>query len=118
MEQLPDAYVAIEKPKDNFDRYFLDIIDDNMPRFAIRYKVRRYFEYFDSNLWQDGRDDPFPSVRIICPHLSLKKYLHKFIIRTLEEEFAEINFYLALEEQISLENSKTDIWEQVVIDDY
>lgn len=35
-----------------------------------------------------------------CPTDALKKYLHKFIARTLEEEFAEIEFYLITRDEL------------------
>lgn len=107
---LPDAYIALEVSKKDTKRYFLEIIDEGLPRFAVRKKVQRYFIYFDNNLWEKHNSESFPKVLLICPTESLKKYLHKFIAQTLEEETAEIEFYVTTKEK--LRNKEKNIWEK------
>lgn len=106
---FPDAYIALEASKKNIKRYFLDVIDEGVPRFAIRKKIERYFTYYDTNLWQKYHKHAFPKVLIICPTESLKKYLHKFITNKMEEETAEVDFYVTGKEKLE--------WERVEADD-
>jgi len=91
-----DAYVAIKKGK-RIKRYFLEIIDEGTPRFVIRAKIKQYLEYYDANTWQDNTDHPFPKILLLCPNDLIKKYLHSFIPRIMEEEGQEeIDFYLSI----------------------
>jgi len=91
----PDAYVATKKGK-RIKRYFLEIIDEGTPRFVIRAKIKQYLEYYNANTWQDNTNHPFPKILILCPDDSIKKYLHSFIPRIMEEEDQEeIDFYLS-----------------------
>lgn len=84
----PDAYVAIKKNKD-IKRYFFEIIDEGMPRFTLRAKIKQYLEYFDSNIWVETTKHPFPKILILCPNEVIKKYLHSHISKLMEEENKE-----------------------------
>ncbi|MDD3002477.1 MAG: replication-relaxation family protein [Candidatus Shapirobacteria bacterium] len=91
----PDAYIAIKKSK-KIKRYFWEIIDEGTPRFVIRAKIKQYLEYYNSNTWQEVTKHPFPKILILCPNDLIKKYLHSFIPRIMEEENQdEIEFYLS-----------------------
>ena len=96
---LPDAYVAIKKPQKT-QRYFLEVIDDNLPRFAIRGKIQRYIDYYQSDLWEDHTEKPFPSIHIICPTLASKRYIERFLTITLNEEQTSIRFNCSTKEDI------------------
>lgn len=93
----PDAYIAIKNEED-IKRYFFEIIDEGIPRFAIRAKIKQYLEYFDSNIWQETTKHPFPKILILCPNETIKKYLHSHISKLMEEEDREDpQFYLSTE---------------------
>ena len=92
----PDAYVAIKKGKKS-KRYFLEVIDEGTPRFVIRAKIKQYLEYYEEQTWQEGTNHPFPKILILCPNDLIKKFLHSFIPRIMEEEGQEeIDFYLSI----------------------
>lgn len=99
-DQLPDAYIAI-KTSENTSRYFLEILDENMPRFALRSKIRRYLDYYQSDQWEEQTNKPFPTVLVITSTDAVKKFMSRFIATTLEEEQVEINFQLATREEIN-----------------
>lgn len=91
----PDAYVATKKSKKN-KRYFLEIIDEDTPRFIIRAKIKQYLEYYNAQTWQDNTNHPFPKILILCPNDLIKKYLHSYIPRIMvEENQEEVDFYLS-----------------------
>ena len=98
----PDAYIAIKKEED-IKRYFFEIIDEGMPRFAIRAKIKQYLEYFDSNIWFEATKHPFPKILILCPNEAIKKYLHSHINKLMEEEDKE-------EPQIYLSTEASNKW--------
>jgi hypothetical protein len=96
-DKHPDAYIATKENK-KIKRYFLEIIDEDTPRFVIRAKSKQYLEYYNANTWQEVTKHPFPKILILCPNDSIKKYLHSFIPRIMEEEDQEeIDFYLSIE---------------------
>ena len=92
IKPFPDVYLAIEGGKKT-DRYFIDIIDYDIPRFVLRNRIKKFIEYFLSNEWQTNTSYLFPEVLLICQNDSLVKYLGKFIETTLENEGSpKINF--------------------------
>jgi len=108
----PDAYVATKNGK-RIKRYFLEIIDEGTPRFVIRAKIKQYLEYYSDNTWQEGTNHPFPKILILCPNDLIKKFLHSFIPRIMEEESQEeIEFYLSTKSSdrwsSALEEMETD----------
>ena len=99
----PDAYIAKEKGKER-KRYFLEIIDEGIPRFIIRKRIEQFIDYYDSNKWQETTGHPFPVILMLCPNDQIKDFLHKYISQKMEEEIqAEIDFYLSLSNKISWE---------------
>ena len=101
-DKHPDAYVAIKDNKD-IKRYFFEIIDEGMPRFALRAKIKQYLEYFDSNIWAETTKHPFPKILILCPNETIKKYLRSHITKVMEEEDKE-------EPQIYLSTEPSNKW--------
>jgi hypothetical protein len=91
----PDAYIAIKNNK-KIKRYFLEIIDKDLPRFVIRNKIKQYLNYYDEQIWQENTGHPFPKILILCPNTSIKQYLHSYITKLLlEENQEEVGFYLS-----------------------
>lgn len=85
IKPYPDIYLAIESGKKT-DRYFIETIDNDTPRFVLRNRIKKYIEYFLGNQWQINTNYPFPEILLICPNDSLIKYLGKFFETTLENE--------------------------------
>lgn len=98
----PDAYIAIKNEED-IKRYFFEIVDEGTPRFAIRAKINQYLEYFDSNIWQETTKHPFPKILILCPNEVIKKYLHSYLSKVIEEEDRE-------EPQVYLSTEASNKW--------
>lgn len=91
IKPFPDVYLAIEGGKKT-DRYFIEAIDSDTPRFVLRNRIKKYIEYFLNNQWQINTGYPFPKILLICQNDSLVKYLGKFIETTLVNEGSpEIN---------------------------
>jgi len=101
-DKHPDAYVAI-KNKEDIKRYFLEIIDEGTPRFAVRARIKQYLEYFDTNIWQERTEHPFPIILILCPNDTIKKYLRSHITKVMEEEDRE-------EPQVYLSTEASNKW--------
>lgn len=101
----PDAYIAREKSK-TIKRYFLEIVDEGTPRYALRKRIEQYIEYYDAKTWQDRTGHPFPKILFLCPNSNIKDFLHKYLARIMEEEVqAEIDFYVSSREKIEWVNA-------------
>ena len=94
-------------------RYFLDVIDEGTPRFVLRKRISQYSEYYETELWQERTNHPFPSILLICPNQSIKKFLNRFIPRFLEEEAEDdILFHLTTKEMVKSSKMNVNIWEE------
>jgi hypothetical protein len=91
---ISDALFTIE-----VKRYFLDIFDD-IPPIYMRMRVKQYFEYYNSDQWQDNTDAPFPEIILICPNPRLKSHLYHFIKNKINDEDEPV-FYLATKELVT-----------------
>jgi len=69
----PDLYMTKTKDK-NITRYFLDILDPHVPRYALRYRIKQYIEFYDD--WQE--EEKFPYVLIVLPDQKKLKHLMKY----------------------------------------
>ena len=107
----PDAFFSI-KGKAGAKRYFLDVFDD-IPPIALRKRVKQYFEYFDSDEWQDNTGKPFPEVILICPNNRIKGHLYYFIQNKIDDD-SELVFYLATHEEIKIKGLGRDSLHKVV----
>jgi len=100
----PDAYIAL-KSSNQAKRYFLDIIDHDTPRYALRQKIDSYFEYYDDDTWQQATGYQFPKILLVCPSQSLKYYLKKYLSQKLESELSDIEFYVSVSDSLLSSNS-------------
>jgi len=94
----PDAFFALKNKAGKARRYFLDIFDD-VPPVLMRRRVKQYFEYYNSDEWQDNTGQPFPEVILACPNQRLKSHLNFFIQNKLSDD-SELSFYLTTNEEI------------------
>lgn len=110
---LPDAYIAIKEFKQS-KRFFLYIFDQGIPRYALRAKVQKYFEYAESNSWQENTENSsFPGILIVCADEKMKEFLNKFIKNRLEEENCDLSFFLSTREIIKRYKEIDEIWQKV-----
>jgi len=97
---VPDAYLALENKK-NTVRYFLDIFDDGVPRFAIRKRINDYITYLESGEWEEATSNPFPNVLLVLPSRALIKYANKLVTTLNEESDVPISFKVVTTSQIT-----------------
>jgi len=112
--QRPDAYIALKANTDDTKRYFMEIIAPDTPRFAMRAKIGQWLEYADGGKWQETTNHPFPTILLACPSEATKHYLYHHISQVLEQEMAEVDFYLTTDHSIEASKMKTNIWQRVV----
>lgn len=106
----PDASFTTTKQKKTVS-YFLDVIDEGVPRFALRGRIVQYVDYYNNGIWQKSTNKPFPSILFVCPDLKTQKFLNKFIAETLADEGLEnVSVYLTNQDTL---RSGGDIWQKV-----
>lgn len=96
----------------DFERFFLDVIDENVPRFAIRARIKQYIEYYQSQEWDEhGKgEDSFPTILIICPNDKTKDFLKRFVSKTLEDEYIYMTFSLTTKQLFKGYKENKHIW--------
>lgn len=96
----PDALFSIEDKNGLIKRYFLEIIDPYAAWKKTKYRIGKYFWYFDQNIWQNGMKYPFPEIIIVCPSAEYKGYVNSLIKKKLKETEANMLFYLSTWDEI------------------
>lgn len=110
---LPDAYFARVDTAGNTKRYFVEVVEDSSPRFALRKRVQEYCDYIDDGKFTEATGHDFPTLLFICPGYASLIYLKKHIARIYEEtSFDQIEIYIATKEQ-----AFTGSWEKIEAED-
>ncbi|MFC1711174.1 replication-relaxation family protein [Patescibacteria group bacterium] len=113
-EPLPDLYFVINETKEITKRYFLEMYGQKTPRYALRHRIFRFFNYYFSNVWEKTTAHPFPTILLVCSDKYMQGYLNKFIQETMEEEDNyEINFFTTTVGKIRKEGVGKDVWAAV-----
>lgn len=96
---LPDAYFARVDIKGHTKRYFVEVIEEESPRFALRKRVEQYNDYIEEGRFEEATNHPFPTILFICPTIGILIYLKKHLARMYEEtSLDQVNVYLATRE--------------------
>ena len=96
---LPDVYFARVDQKKETKRYFVEVIDEGAPRFALRKRIDQYNDYIEEGKFEEATNHPFPTILFICPTVGIMIYLKKYLERVYEEmSFDDISIYLATQE--------------------
>ncbi len=109
---LPDAYIALTEGKVT-KRYFLEIISEQVPRYALRKHIEYLFKYATSGKWEQSTRHPFPTILLVCPTYLTRTFLAKFIKSQRDSETRNLAFYLSTVNQIEEQGIKLDIWRRV-----
>ena len=106
----PDVYITnTKKVKKNkrTDRFFLDIFDPHVPRYALRYRIKQYIEFYQWEL-----NDSYPTVLLVLPNEQKLKHLMKY---TAKQEYDDKNLrfqFTTIDQLLNFDNEK-NIWEVV-----
>jgi len=110
---LPDAYFARVDNKKETKRYFVEVVEDSSPRFALRKRIEQYCDYIDDGKFTEATGHNFPTLLFICPGYASLIYLKKHIARTYEEtSLDQIEIYIATKEQ-----AFAGSWEKIEAED-
>ena len=98
---LPDAYFARIDTQGEIKRYFVEVINENTPRFILRKRIDQYNTYIESKIFEEVTGHAFPTLLIICPNSGMKKYVAKHLAGVYEESsMDQVDIYLATQEDV------------------
>jgi len=121
-EFLPDVYMEKEletEKRIDTASFFLELFDSHVPRYALRYKIKKYIEFYESDVWKHkfkSSDKSFPYILLILSNQQKVNSLAKYIQKQLEETYNSENmtFELTTYEKIQVEGLRNkNIWEIV-----
>lgn len=108
----PTAYAVLKTPKAKTKRYFLEIINDDIPRFALRSLVLKYYTYYHGGQLQENTSEPFPKMLFVCPDQLRLSFLQRFIAKTRENEEVPLSFFLGLKSDIKERGLQENTWQR------
>ena len=83
----------------------------------MRNRIKKYFEFYASNEWEDATAEDFPNIYVLCPTKALMIYCKRLTKRLLEEQDAgELHLAFTYEEQVKKLGVTSEIWESVSIE--
>lgn len=109
---LPDSYFVLTKGKE-VKRYFLEIVSEQIPRWALKDHFRDLLKYYSSGKWEQYSKHEFPTFLIVCPDYVIRAALTKFITKTRDSGSKKAIFYITTKDQIQINGMKDFIWQNV-----
>jgi hypothetical protein len=109
---LPDAFIAVTSAKVT-KRYFLDIIDEGIPSWVIKNRIKQYISCAESSDWVEQTGNvPFPTILLILPTEKLQHQSAIFATSLLDSSFEDISLFLTSKQQLNSGVGDT-IWQKV-----
>lgn len=113
---VPDLYLMIKDSQGDSKRYFLEVFAKKTPRYALRHRILRFFDFNESNEWEVNTHHPFPTILLVCADKFMQRYLNKFIPEAIEDEDNDnIQFFLTTTDKINKNGVGTEVWKQAYI---
>ncbi len=83
----PHIYIMIADKYGKAKRYFIELVGENMPRFAIRARIRAYLDFYLDGTWKDHFRYAHPHILFIVPKTrKIDRFVYRYTKRILEEE--------------------------------
>jgi hypothetical protein len=105
-----------EKQKGKKVRYYLlEIIDETLPRYRIRKRIRDYFTFFFNNDWENNSKVEFPILLFVAFSKERMIYIKRYL-KTLYRDYnspENLDIYVAIAVDIHLQGITKNIWEEI-----
>ncbi len=116
---IPDLYIeAVQqtKIKIQIDPFFLEVFDPQVPRYAIRYKIKKYIQFIEEEIWKNDSliEDDTPYFLLVISDQRKLRSIKKFIEKELAYSPRE-NIFFALttiDKAITISTVKNP-WEEI-----
>lgn len=110
----PDLLI-IKTEQGNITNYLLEIIDDTLPRYRLRSRLKAYVNYLNLDYWDSNDNDPQPIVLVAIPKLTDLIYTKRKVKRLLDDEYYgeipdDIHIRFATTDQLKTKGITASIW--------
>lgn len=93
--------------------YLLEIFDASLPRYRMRYRLKKYVTYLDDQEWE--ADDVQPIILLVCPSITELIYAKRATKKLIDDTYAEdgeLRMRFTTVEQLKLNGIIGEIWEE------
>ena len=111
----PELLFAKEASSRSMTKYYLlEVIEKYSSFILVRNKIKRYFDLYYSNDWEDNMDGEFPTILFVCHSMYLLIYAKRYARRIRADEYPDADFTIqfALLENLKSNESGGDVWEK------
>jgi len=118
----PDVYMEkrkqtkIKRSNSKVIRYFIDLFDPHVPRYALRYRMKQYIEFNDSYEWKEfAPNAKFPYILLVLPNEQKLRHVRKYVQEQLNESYdvETMQFMLTTFADVLAHGINGHIWETV-----
>ncbi len=116
-QPLPDAYFTVDE-KDEKTRYFLEVFDLNIPKRALKERIRRYIQCHEGDWKEETDNTDFPTILFITRNKFKQRSMYRLIQKVRDdEEYSDLLFYLTNKDDIKEEGMEKIKWQKVEKED-
>jgi hypothetical protein len=91
--------------------YLLEIFDSSLPRYRMRYRLKKYVTYLEDGEWQGG--DPAPVILLVCPSITDLIYAKRSTKKLIEDTYEDdLHIRFTTIELLRKEGITAKIWEE------
>lgn len=91
--------------------YLLEIFDSSLPRYRMRYRLKKYVAYLDDGEWEG--DDPAPIILLVCPSITDLIYAKRSTKKLIEDTYEDdLHIRFTTTELLRKEGITAKIWEE------
>lgn len=113
MEDLSPQLIFTKKTKGETKQYILVALNSTMPKYMVKKKIKKYFELFFTNEWEEQTGQPFPTILFACETKALMIFAKKSA-KYLRDDYQDPNdleLWFGMNEDISEFGISAEIWE-------
>jgi len=115
LEELSPTLFINKKTGSLNQYYILEIFDINSPAYAVKKRIKNYFDYYFKNIWEEKIKEDFPIILCICANTA-QLINSKRITKKLFDNYQNpdsLHFRFAIAEEINKNGITNEIWEEI-----
>lgn len=93
--------------------YLLEIFDSSLPRYRMRYRLKKYVTYLEDGEWEGDDDDLAPIILLVCPSVTDLIYAKRSTKKLIEDTYEDnIHIRFTTTELLRREGITAKLWEE------
>jgi hypothetical protein len=91
--------------------YLLEIFDSSLPRYRMRYRLKKYVTYLEDGEWEG--DDPAPIILLVCSNITDLIYAKRSTKKLIEDTYEDdLHIRFTTTELLHKEGVTAKLWEE------